>query len=123
MPQIYDRSFFMRLIPQLLAMLLAITSIAVPCVAKTQTDNSNSIAQVSVEVDDGDCRGTCIKAIVSRQDDLDQTIIVQKLSSGLSTATPQQTRFPPANLSALFKPPNAICASPVNLYELCRQLN
>ena len=117
----------MRLIPQILALLLAITSIAVPCVAKTQIGdaapiNSNS-AVLSAELDKDTCHGTCIKAIITRQDNNFLAAIVDVSGNGLIPKNLQQSNFRVANITSVEKPPNAICANPVDLHTLCRLLN
>ena len=116
----------MRLASHILALFLAITSIAAPCLAKVQTGYvtkaSTATGAESIEADNSDCKEPCIKAIAARPD-VDRTIIVKDLGSGLFSESSLLRHNPPAKLVGNFKPPNPPCDYAVDLFVLCRQLN
>jgi len=116
----------MRLASHFLALLLAISSIAVPCLAKTPAERPATAAlagTTAVEADDDHCTGPCLKAIVSRKSDFDHAIIPHNLDIDLILASKPLYPYPGAKRLATFKPPKSTCIHPVDLFFLCRQLN
>ncbi len=122
MPKIFMIGFFMRFAAQILAMLLAITSIAVPCLAKTQIERTATTSIVVVDDDADVCKGACIKAIVSRQNDVDRAAIVQDLNTVLILESGQPFHYTAGKFAATFKTSKPACSYPVDLHVLCRQL-
>ena len=117
----------MRFTSHILAFVLAITSIAVPCLAEVQAISVGEPVDLHVTVKPAnDCGGPCIKAIVSRESDLDRQGLVP--SSGpdfldLIAQPSQKISFPRAKTVGVFGSPQTSCESSVDLFVLCRLLN
>jgi len=117
----------MRFASHILALFLAITSIAVPCLSKAQA--SHALATTSTTdiivagVDKSACKDSCIKAIITRAN-LKSVAAVQTSDRDLFfSPTRLLPQTPVTTLTRAFKPPNPPCHHPVDLFFLCRQLN
>jgi len=115
----------MRLMSHILAVVLAISSIAVPCLAKVQ-GSSDVIAQhvgPPIVTDSDKCSGPCAKAIASRESHLDQVAVVVNAGFNAIAKSVEQVRFPIARNASVNRPAKALCVRSVDLYVLCRLLN
>jgi len=115
--------FFMRFASQILALFLAITTIATPCLAKIQTGPAPATTEIAFsEVDDEHCKGPCLKAIVARPDHDNPAVVQTTDDSILSKPLGLLQPSLPKRVST-FKSPSPPCHHPVDLFFLCRQLN
>jgi len=115
----------MRFASQILALFLAITTFATPCLAKIQTGHKPATTGiVSTEFDNDKCNGPCLIAIIARPDQ-DLPAVTQTSGNDVIAASVHlhQPFLPNRKQLSLFKPPEPSCLHQVNLFFLCRQLN
>ncbi len=114
----------MRLMSHILAVVLAITAIAVPCLANVQGPYGVVSQHHSQTVKDNDkCSGPCTKAIVSRESDLERVAVVETVGFDPIVRSVEKTSYPITKHASVVEPTKALCVRSVDLHVLCRLLN
>jgi len=117
----------MRFAAHILALFLTITTIAMPCLAKTQVGQAlpttSTTDIIATDIDQDACKGSCTKAIVTRANFKTAAVIQAPDSDLFFSPARSLPQTPATKLTRAFKPPNPPCHHPVDLFFLCRQLN